>query len=140
MMRNIHEGSFCRNTSEIAILGNHKTSCVAVYILLIIGFISVLTSGGLLSLGLGQVAFGLAVGSLYYASLFYSMNVGEAHAKHGGIHVALMGAGNFIGPGIGALSLLVAPHSPHAGVWSVSGLMALGLAMLVATRRKYPKE
>ena len=109
---------------------------LAGYILLIIGFVTVLTADGLLWLGLGQVAFGLAVGSLYYASLFYSMDVGEARAEQGGIHEALMGAGNFIGPGFGALSLMIAPQSPLAGVWSVSGLLAIGLALLVRDRLK----
>jgi predicted MFS family arabinose efflux permease len=109
---------------------------LAGYILLIIGFATVLTADGLLWLGVGQVAFGLAVGLLYYASLFYSMDVGEARAEQGGIHEAMMGAGNFVGPGVGALSLLLAPHSPHAGVWSVSGLLAIGLAVLLRNRLK----
>ena len=106
------------------------------YLLLIAGFATVLTADGLLWLGVGQVGFGLAVGLLYYASLFYSMDVGEARAEQGGIHEAMMGAGNFVGPGIGALSLLIVPHSPHAGVWSVSGLLAIGLAVLVGNRLK----
>jgi predicted MFS family arabinose efflux permease len=106
------------------------------YILLIIGFATVLTADALVWLALGQVAFGLAVGVLYYASLFYSMDVGEARAEQGGIHEAMMGAGNFVGPAIGALSLLLAPQSPHAGVWSVSGVLALGLAVLVGNRLK----
>jgi predicted MFS family arabinose efflux permease len=106
------------------------------YLLLITGFATVLTADGLLWLGAGQVAFGLAVGVLYYASLFYSMDVGEARAEQGGIHEAMMGAGNFVGPGIGALSLLIAPQSPHAGVWSVSGLLAVGLAVLLRNRLK----
>jgi predicted MFS family arabinose efflux permease len=104
------------------------------YVLLIIGFAAVLTAGDLLWLSVGQVAFGLAVGLLYYASLFYSMDVGEARAEQGGIHEAMMGAGNFVGPGIGALSLLIVPHSPHVGVWTVSGLLALGLAGLLGIR------
>lgn len=106
------------------------------YMLLILGFATVLTADGLLQLGLGQVAFGLAVGVLYYASLFYSMDVGEARAEQGGIHEAMMGAGNFVGPGIGALSLLIAPHAPHAGVWSVSGILVIGLLVLVGNRLK----
>ncbi len=106
------------------------------YLLLILGFASVLTADGLLWLGVGQVAFGLAVGVLYYASLFYSMDVGDARAEQGGIHEAMMGAGNFVGPGIGALSLLIVPHSPHAGVWSVSGVLAIGLVVLWRTRLK----
>jgi predicted MFS family arabinose efflux permease len=106
------------------------------YLLLILGFATVLTADGLWWLGAGQVAFGLAVGMLYYASLFYSMDVGEARAEQGGIHEAMMGAGNFVGPGIGALSLLVVPHAPHAGVWSVSGLLVIGLAALLGIRLK----
>jgi predicted MFS family arabinose efflux permease len=109
---------------------------LAGYLLLIASFATVLTADGLLWLGLGQVAFGLAVGLLYYASLFYSMDVGEARAEQGGIHEAMMGAGNFLGPGIGAVSLLIVPHSPQAGVWSVSGLLAIGLAVLVGNRLK----
>jgi predicted MFS family arabinose efflux permease len=106
------------------------------YLLLIVGFATVLTADGLLWLGAGQVAFGLAVGVLYYASLFYSMDVGEARAEQGGIHEAMMGAGNFVGPGIGALSLLIVPHAPHVGVWSVSGLLVVGFAVLVGNRLK----
>jgi predicted MFS family arabinose efflux permease len=104
------------------------------YALLILGFATVLTADGLFWLGAGQVAFGLAVGVLYYASLFYSMDVGEARAEQGGIHEAMMGAGNFVGPGIGALSLIIAPHSPHAGVWSVSGLLVVGMLVLLRNR------
>lgn len=113
---------------------------LAGYILLIVGFATVLTADGLLWLSVGQVAFGLAVGSLYYASLFYSMDVGEARAEQGGIHEAMMGAGNLVGPGIGALSLLIAPQSPHAGVWSVSGVLAMGLAVLLRTRLKNGRQ
>jgi predicted MFS family arabinose efflux permease len=106
------------------------------YLLLIMGFTTALTADGLFWLGVGQVAFGLAVGLLYYASLFYSMDVGEMRAEQGGIHEAMMGAGNFVGPAIGALSLLIAPHSPNAGVWSVSGLLLVGLAVLLRNRLK----
>ena len=109
---------------------------LAGYILLIVGFASVLTADGLFWLGLGQVAFGLAVGSLYYASLFYSMDVGESRAAQGGIHEAMMGAGNLVGPGVAVLSLMIAPQSPHAGVWAVSGMLVMGLAALLLTRLK----
>ena len=107
---------------------------LAGYLLLVAGFAIVLTAGDLFWLSLGQVAFGLAVGMLYYSSLFYSMDVGEARAEQGGIHEAMMGAGNLVGPGIGALGLIIAPQLPHAGVWTVSGLLVIGLAVLVGTR------
>jgi hypothetical protein len=107
---------------------------LAGYILLIMGFVTVLTAGDLVWLGVGQVAFGLAVGVLYYASLFYSMDVGEARAEQGGIHEAMMGAGNFVGPGVAMLSLMIAPQFPQGGVWAVSGLLAVGLAGLLGIR------
>ena len=101
------------------------------YMLLVIGFATVLTVDSLLWLGVGQVAFGLAVGLLYYASLFYSMDVGDARAEQGGIHEAMMGAGNFVGPGVAALGLLIFPQSPHIGVWAVSGMLAVGMGALL---------
>ena len=85
-------------------------------------------------LSLGQITFGLAVGLLYYSSLFYSMDVGEVRAEQGGIHEAVMGAGNLVGPGIGAVSLLLAPGSMHAGIWAVGGLLGFGLLMLAGFR------
>jgi len=107
---------------------------LAGYIFLVAGFIAVLTARDLWWLSIGQVAFGFAVGLLYYSSLFYSMDVGETRAEHGGIHEAVMGAGNLLGPGIGAVSLLLAPGSAHAGVWAVGCLLGLGLLMLAAFR------
>jgi len=107
---------------------------LAGYILLVAGFVAVLTAQDLWWLTLGQVAFGFAVGLLYYSSLFYSMDVGEARAEHGGIHEAVMGAGNLVGPGIGAVSLLLAPRSAHAGVWAVGCLLGLGLLLLAGFR------
>lgn len=107
---------------------------LAGYLLLIAGFTITLTAGDLFWLSVGQVAFGLSVGLLYYASLFYSMDVGESRAEQGGIHEAMMGAGNFVGPGIGAIGLVIAPQIPHAGVWTVSGLLLVGLAILVKAR------
>jgi MFS family permease len=106
------------------------------YLLLMTGFVAVLTAQDLWWLSFGQIAFGLAVGLLYYASLFYSMDVGEARAEHGGIHEAVMGAGNFIGPGLGAVSLLLAPQSAHAGVWAVGCLLGLGLLVLTGFRMR----
>lgn len=106
------------------------------YLLLIVGFAAILLAENLLWLGAGQIAFGLAVGCLYYASLFYSMDVGEARAEQGGIHEALMGAGNFVGPGIGALSLILTPKTTHAGVWSVGALLIVGFGILIGIRLK----
>jgi MYXO-CTERM domain-containing protein len=86
---------------------------------------------------LAQIVFGLAVGLIYYSSLFYAMDVGgEAQGEHGGIHEALIGAGIFGGPAIGSVALLCLPDAPHAGVWAVGGFLVLGLVALVAMRRR----
>jgi predicted MFS family arabinose efflux permease len=111
---------------------------LAFYLLLVAGFATVLSADGLWMLGFGQVAFGLAVGGLYYASLFYSMDVGQARAEQGGIHEAMMGAGNFIGPAMAALSMLLFPGHPQAGALAVCVILLCGLGLLVAGRLRNP--
>jgi predicted MFS family arabinose efflux permease len=113
---------------------------LAGYVLLLAGFFAVLTAQNLWWLSLGQVAFGFAVGLLYYSSLFYSMDVGEARAEHGGIHEAVMGAGNFVGPGIGAVSLLLFQGAEHAGVWAVGCLLGFGLVLLAGFRLRLGRQ
>jgi hypothetical protein len=81
-----------------------------------------------------QVVFGLSIGLLYYSSLFYSMDLGDTRGEHGGLHEAALGAGVLVGPAIGAVALHLAPGLPNAGMWTVSGLLALGLAGLGALR------
>jgi MFS family permease len=83
-----------------------------------------------------QIFFGLAIGLIYYSSLFYSMDVGEAKGEHGGMHEAAIGFGIFIGPAVGAASLGLFPRAPSSGAWAVSALLVLGLAAAVAVWRK----
>lgn len=81
-----------------------------------------------------QVVFGLATGLLYYASLFYSMDVGETQGEHGGIHEAAIGLGICLGPAVGAGALWLAPGQPHASAFGVTALLLAGLAGLVGLR------
>jgi MFS family permease len=81
-----------------------------------------------------QIFFGLATGLLYYSSLFYSMDVGEASSEHGGLHEAFIGAGICLGPATGAVALTLAPQSANAATWAVSGLLAVGLGGLAWLR------
>jgi hypothetical protein len=110
------------------------------YVTLLIGFVMILTARDLFWLSIGQVSFGWAVGLLYYSSLYYSMDVGSTRAKNGGIHEAAMGAGNFIGPGVGAVGLLLAPHSPHASTWAVVGLLTMGLFGMAGLRLRFDRR
>ena len=59
-----------------------------------------------------ELVFGLAVGLIYYSSLFYSMDVGETKGEHGGFHEALIGLGIFLGPAVGASTLRLFPSTP----------------------------
>src|SRR6185503_19487143 len=82
------------------------------------------------------IAFGLAVGLIYYSSLFYAMDVGgETQGEHGGIHEALIGLGIFGGPVVGAAALQLLPAASHAGIWAVGALLITGLPGLFWLRR-----
>ncbi len=106
------------------------------FLLLIASFATILLSAQLWPVLLAQVFFGLATGLIYYSSLFYSMDVGEAQGEHGGLHEAFIGLGIFLGPGLGAAALQLAPQNPNAGTWAVSGLLMAGLMGLVGLRAR----
>jgi predicted MFS family arabinose efflux permease len=101
---------------------------------LIAGFSLLLLATNLALLIIAQAVFGVAVGLIYYSSLFYSMDVGETKGEHGGLHEAMIGAGMCLGPAVGALSLCLAPGFPNAGTYTVTALLACGLAGLIGLR------
>jgi hypothetical protein len=100
------------------------------------GFATLLIARDLGSLVLAQVIFGLSVGLIYYSSLYYSMDAADTQGEHGGLHEAAMGAGNCVGPAVGAAALLLAPEMAHAGTYAVSGLLVMGLAALVGLQSR----
>ena len=71
-----------------------------------------------------QIFFGFAAGLMYYSSLFYSMDVGEASGEHGGFHEGALGLGIGAGAAVGAASLQFFPHYPNAGTLAVTELHA----------------
>jgi len=109
---------------------------LAAFVALILSFATLLLAGQFWVLLLAQVAFGAAVGLIYYSSLFYSMDVGETKGEHGGFHEAAIGAGIFAGPAFGAAALQFFPRHPHSGTWAVSGLLLAGLAGMIWLRLK----
>ena len=62
---------------------------------------------------LGQILFGVALDLIYYSSLFYSMDASSAKGEHGGVHEAVIGLGNCLGAGMGAVALGVFPQNPR---------------------------
>lgn len=104
---------------------------------LIIGFATFLIASNLWFLLFAQVVFGLSVGLIYYSSLFYSMDVNDRRGEHGGVHEAVMGAGNCIGPSVAAASLLFAPQIPNVSAYAVSVLLTGGLAGVIYLRMRF---
>lgn len=108
------------------------------YLGLVAGFATLLLAPQFWMVVVAQVIFGLATGLIYYSSLFYSMDVGEAKGEHGGLHEAAIGAGVCGGPLLGAVALTLAPAAPHAGAYAVTGLLGIGLAALLRLRFRRP--
>ena len=104
---------------------------VMAFATLIVSFAAILIVPHLAVLLLAQIFFGVAIGLIYYSSLFYSMDAGEAKGEHGGIHEAAIGVGNFIGPALGAASLQFLPQYANSGAIAVSGLLLLGFGALL---------
>jgi MFS family permease len=106
----------------------------ASFAIMVAGFAGIVMATSLPMLLISQVGFGLSVGLIYYSSLYYSMNVSDQRGAHGGLHEAMIGAGQFLGPACGAFSLSLIPAAVNAGVWSVSGLLVAGFSGLLAMR------
>jgi predicted MFS family arabinose efflux permease len=106
------------------------------YIALVGTFAAMVLAPNLPILVAAQIAFGVAVGLIYYSSLFYSMDLGDTKGEHGGIHEAAIGVGNFAGPAVGAASLYLLPAYGNSGALAVSGLLLLGLGGLLTIWRR----
>ena len=107
----------------------------AAFVALIASLATILLASHLWPIILAEVFFGLATGMIYYSSLFYSMDVGEASSEHGGWHEAFIGLGICVGPATGAAALTLAPQSANAFAWAVSGLLVTGLGGLLWLRQ-----
>jgi predicted MFS family arabinose efflux permease len=110
---------------------------VTAFALLIVSFAVILAVSNLWAVLGAQIFFGIAIGLIYYSSLFYSMDASDTKGEHGGIHEAAIGVGNCLGPAVGTTALWLAPQNASASAWAVSGLLTLGLGGLVWLRQ-YP--
>lgn len=104
---------------------------------LMAGFAAFLIASNLWCLVIAQVIFGLSVGLIYYSSLFYSMDVGDRKGEHGGVHEAVMGVGNCIGPFVGAAGLFFAPQIPNVSAYAVTLFLAGGLVGIIRLQRYF---
>jgi predicted MFS family arabinose efflux permease len=104
---------------------------VTAFAVLIVSFAAILIVPSLAVLFAAQIFFGVAIGLIYYSSLFYSMDASEIKSEHGGIHEAAIGVGNCVGPAVGAASLQFLPQSANSGAIAVSVLLLCGLGALL---------
>ncbi len=86
--------------------------------------------GDLASMILWQVALGVSVGIIYYASLYFGMVLSQGSTEHGGYHEALIGLGSVLGPGAGAVAAVAWPGRLNAGIAAVG--VIIGLSILAA--------
>jgi MFS family permease len=99
-------------------------------------FVGVTAPWGLAAMIASQVLLGAALGLIYTASLYFGMVLSEGSTEHAGYHEALIGVGQVLGPGAGALTQYQWPQSLRAGALAVSSLVCLSIVgAVVATVR-----
>jgi len=105
-------------------------------LLMAASFIAVTAPLGLPGMIGSQLLLGISVGLIYTASLYFGMVLSEGSTEHAGYHEALIGLGQILGPGVGAITQWRWPENLQAGVIAVSGLIFLTLvaATIVAVR------
>jgi hypothetical protein len=96
-------------------------------LLLSLGFALAVAAPTEVLLIVGLAALGLGQGTIYYSAIYYGLAVGGAKVEAGGIHEALVGAGYFLGPALGLLSLSAGLGTP-VFIGMVLGALAVGFA------------
>jgi hypothetical protein len=97
---------------------------------MVAGFGGIVLADTLLLLVVAQIVFGVALGLIYYSSLFYSMDVGDTKGDHGGWHEGAIGAGIFTGPAVAVLAMHLFPADPNAGIKAVGWVLLAGFGIL----------
>ncbi len=108
--------------------------------ILLLGFsLSVLASSPTMLVA-GLILFGVGMGAIYSAAIYYAMEVGAAEVEAGGVHESLIGVGYTLGPlgglaaGAVSTSLGVTPPQATAGLLIV--VASAGMAGAWAWSRK----
>jgi MFS family permease len=108
---------------------------VMAMVLLSPGLLLALFGGRIEWVVVGQLMFGLAMGLVYYASIYYAVVVRNADVGAGGGHEGLIGAGFALGPlaGLAGIALQNVMGSRMLGTLSTLGVV-LAFALLMAAR------
>lgn len=109
------------------------------FVLMIVSFIGIILAPNLVTLIAVQIGFGVAIGLVYYSSLYYSLMVSDKKEANCGVHEAMVGLGQFVGPAFGAGSLVLLPGAVGGGVLPVGALLLTGFGGLVWMRVQFKK-
>jgi hypothetical protein len=118
-----------------------------VAILIPIGFLLALSSGGGGLIVTGLFLFGASHGVSYYASLYYAMVTGNAAVKSAGTHEGLVGAGFVLGPAAALVGRELGSLWHQAAVGILAGVSPIvafgalgGLWPLLRASRRGPER
>lgn len=103
---------------------------------LLAGFAAVVLSPTLWLLLAGLTAFGVGMGVIYYAAIYYALSVGHAEVDAGGTHEALIGAGYTLGPLIGLVAFTLQEGRAGAS-WLVVGTFVVSIFAVAQSLRAY---
>ncbi len=95
------------------------------------GFTLAVSAGSVAVMIVGLALFGLGVGGVYLAAIYYAMAVGRAEVDAGGRHETVIGLGYTVGP-LPALAAHAALGVGSIGEGSLTGVMLGIVAVLVA--------
>lgn len=79
------------------------------------------------SIIIGQALLGFALGLIYTASLYFGMVLSQASTEHAAFHEALIGLGQVLGPGVGALTQTAWPGQLTPAAIAVGGIIVVSL-------------
>ena len=113
---------------------------LAAFIAVIACFFVILLDHDIWPVVAAQFVFGLAIGLIYYSSLYYTMEAGASGTRKGGIHEAAIGLGICAGPAVGFGALRLFPGHTNAGTWNIGIALVLGLFLFLITRFRWPSE
>lgn len=104
---------------------------VATVLAIPVGFYAVLLSGELGVVLAGALLFGATNGVVYFAGLYYAMELKNASVDAGGQHEGLVGVSLSLGPGMGLLSRGLTPiWGATGGILAATGPLVAGCAFL----------
>jgi hypothetical protein len=105
---------------QIGIWHGRWSTLIVGGIAMTIGFALIVSAHSVIALSCGLASFGVGMGIVYYAALYYAMAVGQAEVDAGGTHEGLIGLGYTIGPLTGLMSLRIANSPQSFSHWVVA--------------------